>query len=123
MGLVMKNGILLIDYINQLRDKGLGRVEAVLEAGPARLRPVLMTAFSLILGLFPVAFSDSAGSEFRASIGILTIGGMATSTLLTLLVVPVMYTLVDQLLEWLGGLARRTLARFKRPAQASASSP
>jgi HAE1 family hydrophobic/amphiphilic exporter-1 len=99
MGLVMKNGILLIDYINQLRSNGTDRLDAILEAGPARLRPVLMTAASLILGLVPVALSNSSGSEFRAGIAILTIGGMATSTLLTLLVVPVIYDVVDRVIE------------------------
>ena len=84
----MKNGILLIDYINKLRQDGQSRRDAILEAGPARLRPVLMTAFSLIFGLLPVAFSQAAGSEGRAAIAVLIMGGMATSTLLTLLVVP-----------------------------------
>ena len=111
MGLVMKNGILLVDFINQLRAGGYERNAAILAAGPARLRPVLMTAFSLILGLVPVAVSDSAGSEFRASIAILTIGGMATSTLLTLLVVPVVYSLVDQVIERITGVTRRMFAR------------
>ncbi|MDX1384060.1 MAG: efflux RND transporter permease subunit, partial [Thermoanaerobaculia bacterium] len=99
MGLVMKNGILLIDFINQLRERGMDRLDAILQAGPQRLRPVLMTAASLILGLVPVAFSQSSGSEFRAGIAILTIGGMATSTVLTLLVVPVIYDLVDRVIE------------------------
>ena len=99
MGLVMKNGILLIDYINRLRQEGHSRREAILEAGPARLRPVLMTALSLICGLLPVAFSNAPGSEFRASIAVLTMGGMATSTLLTLLVVPIIYDLVDRWVE------------------------
>ncbi len=112
MGLVMKNGILLVDYINQLRHKGLGRDEAILTAGPARLRPVLMTAFSLILGLVPVAVSNSAGSEFRSSIAILTIGGMATSTLLTLLVVPVVYSLVDALVQGASTRLRRLTGRL-----------
>lgn len=112
MGLVMKNGILLIDYINRLRQEGHSRRQAILEAGPARLRPVLMTAFSLICGLLPVAFSDAAGAEFRASIAVLTIGGMATSTLLTLLVVPVIYDLVDRGVERLTGWSHSTYYRL-----------
>jgi HAE1 family hydrophobic/amphiphilic exporter-1 len=122
MGLVMKNGILLIDYINRLRQDGRSRREAILAAGPARLRPVLMTAFSLICGLLPVAFSTASGSEARAAIAVLTMGGMATSTLLTLLVVPVIYDLVDRAVdkvtewsrvawEWMVNLSRQPAAQ------------
>lgn len=112
MGLVMKNGILLIDYINRLRQDGRSRTEAILEAGPARLRPVLMTALSLICGLLPVAFSTAAGSEARAAIAVLTMGGMATSTLLTLLVVPVIYDLVDRTVEKVTAWSRAVWDQF-----------
>ena len=67
----------------------------MIEAGPVRLRPVLMTAFSTICGMIPVAFSDSQGAEFRNAMGFLVIGGLASSTFLTLLVIPVAYTLMD----------------------------
>jgi len=95
MGLVMKNGILLVDYANQSRAESSSAVEAMLKAGQLRLRPVLMTAFSTIFGMIPVAFSNSDGAEFRTPLGIIVIGGMLSSTLLTLLVVPVVYTLYD----------------------------
>ncbi|MBW2234350.1 MAG: efflux RND transporter permease subunit [Deltaproteobacteria bacterium] len=95
MGIVMKNGILLVDYTNTLREQGLSMREAVLEAGPVRMRPVLMTAISTIFGMLPVAFAQGDGSEWRNPMGIVAIGGLAASTLLTLLVVPVVYTLVD----------------------------
>lgn len=96
MGLVMKNGILLVDYANQLREKdGRSAKAAMLEAGPVRMRPVFMTAGTLIFGLLPAVLSDGIGSEFRAPISVITIGGLLTSTLLTLVVVPVVYTLVD----------------------------
>jgi HAE1 family hydrophobic/amphiphilic exporter-1 len=95
MGIVMKNGILLVDYTNTLRARGLGPIEAVLEAGPTRMRPVLMTAVSTIFGMLPVAFGRGDGSEWRNPMGVVAIGGLLTSTLLTLLVVPVAYTLVD----------------------------
>lgn len=95
MGIVMKNGILLVDYTNTLRDRGHALREAVLEAGPTRMRPVLMTAISTIFGMLPVAFGQGDGSEWRNPVGVVAIGGLATSTLLTLLVVPVVYTLVD----------------------------
>jgi len=97
MGLVMKNGILLVDYANQRRAAGASPREAILEAGPVRLRPVLMTAFSTIAGMVPVALSTSDGAEWRNPMGVLVIGGLASSTLLTLLVVPVIYSLADDL--------------------------
>ena len=93
MGIVMKNGILLVDYINTLRSRGPRLRAAVLEAGPTRMRPVLMTAVSTICGMLPVAFGQGDGSEMRNPMGVIAIGGLATSTLLTLIVVPVAYTL------------------------------
>jgi HAE1 family hydrophobic/amphiphilic exporter-1 len=107
MGLVMKNGILLVDYTNQLRASGRSREEAVLEAGPIRMRPVLMTTGALIFGMLPVAIGRGAGAEFRAPMGMVTVGGLITSTLLTLVVVPGVYLLLDQVPEKLGALIRR----------------
>lgn len=97
MGLVTKNAILLIDYTIQLRAQGKKRLEALLEAGPRRLRPILMTSISTIAGSIPVALGLGAGAAFRSSMGVAVIGGMVTSTLLTLLVVPVVYTLMDDI--------------------------
>jgi HAE1 family hydrophobic/amphiphilic exporter-1 len=118
MGLVMKNGILLVDYTNRLREAGRSREEAVLEAGPVRMRPVLMTSGALIFGMLPMAFSDSVGSEFRAPMAMITIGGLITSTLLTLVVVPVAYTLIDAGTERLKQLFSRlrSLVRDRAPA-------
>jgi HAE1 family hydrophobic/amphiphilic exporter-1 len=95
MGLVMKNGILLVDYTNQLRERGLTLREAVLEAAPTRLRPVLMTTFSTVFGMIPLATTGGEGAEFRGAMGIIVIGGMLASMFLTLLIVPVAYTLMD----------------------------
>ena len=95
MGLVMKNGILLVDYTNTLRGRGLGLREAVLEAGPIRLRPVLMTTGAMVFGMLPVAFGRGDGAEWRNPMGVIAIGGLITSTLLTMVVVPVVYTLLD----------------------------
>jgi HAE1 family hydrophobic/amphiphilic exporter-1 len=111
MGLVMKNGILLVDYTNTLRDVGMPLREAVLEAGPKRLRPVLMTAISTIFGMLPVALGRGDGAEWRSSMGAIVIGGMAASTLLTLLVVPVAYTLVDDLQRSVERALQRLTAR------------
>ncbi|MAW81249.1 MAG: acriflavin resistance protein, partial [Parvularcula sp.] len=88
MGIVMKNGILLVDRANQLREEGAPAREAILKACPERLRPVLMTAFAAIFGMIPVALSSSDGAEWRNALGYLIIGGLSSSTILTLLVVP-----------------------------------
>jgi HAE1 family hydrophobic/amphiphilic exporter-1 len=97
VGIVVKNGILLIDYTNLLRRHGLGRNEAVLRAGPTRLRPILMTSSAAILGMLPLAIGLGKGSETQAPMATAVIGGLITSTLLTLLVVPTVYTIFDDL--------------------------
>jgi HAE1 family hydrophobic/amphiphilic exporter-1 len=114
MGLVMKNGILLVDYTNQLRERGMARDEAILRAGPVRMRPVLMTSAALVFGLLPLALSEATGAEFRAPMAVIVIGGLVTSTLLTLVVVPVFYTLVDGATEWMQRLGGRVAARVRR---------
>src|SRR5262249_19703524 len=95
MGLVTKNGILLVDFTNQQRDAGMARLEALLSAGRIRLRPIIMTTVAMIFGMIPLAFAIGAGSEARAPMARAVIGGLITSTLLTLFVVPVVYTLLD----------------------------
>jgi HAE1 family hydrophobic/amphiphilic exporter-1 len=96
MGLVTKNGILLVDFTNQLRAKGMDRREALLTAGPMRLRPILMTTMTMVLGMVPLALALGAGSDMRAGMGIVIIGGLISSLLLTLVLVPVMYTFLDR---------------------------
>ncbi len=116
MGLVTKNAILLVDYTNQLRREGLSVKDALLKAGPVRLRPIIMTTIAMILGMMPSAFGNGDGSEFRAPISIATIGGLLTSTLLTLVVVPVSYLLLER------GLARvRAWREAPLPAWAKAA--
>jgi HAE1 family hydrophobic/amphiphilic exporter-1 len=112
MGVVMKNGILLVDYTNTLRARGRSLREAALEAGAIRMRPVLMTTVSTICGMLPVALATGDGSEWRAPMGIVSIGGLATSTFLTLLVVPVVYTLFDDAAGLLRSAAGAALARL-----------
>jgi HAE1 family hydrophobic/amphiphilic exporter-1 len=97
IGLVVKNSILLVDYTNTLRTQGMEMKAAILEAGPVRLRPILMTAISTIVGVLPVALGLGAGSESRAPMAIAVAGGMTSSTILTLLVVPVAYSMIDDL--------------------------
>lgn len=95
VGLVGKNAILLVDYTNTLRERGKTRRDAILEAGPTRLRPIMMTTLALILGVLPVAMAIGRGSEFRETIGITIIGGISLSTILTLVVIPCSYTIFD----------------------------
>ena len=101
MGLVTKNAILLVDFVNQGRREGLARVEAVVRAGAVRLRPILMTTLAMIFGMIPLALGLGEGGEQRAPMGQAVIGGVITSSLLTLIVVPVIYTYLDDLAAWL----------------------
>lgn len=95
LGLANKNAILLVDYINQLRKSGLDRTEAILRAGPVRLRPIMMTTASTLLGMLPIALGFGAGSELRSPMAVAIAGGLVTSTILSLIVVPVVYAILD----------------------------
>jgi HAE1 family hydrophobic/amphiphilic exporter-1 len=97
VGLAIKNGILLVDRANQNRARGMNRRAALLEAGPSRLRPILMTSLAIAVALTPTAMKIGEGAELRAPLAAAVLGGVISSTLLTLLVVPVMYTLLDAL--------------------------
>ncbi|MGB9812086.1 MAG: efflux RND transporter permease subunit [Thermovenabulum sp.] len=96
-GIVVNNAIVLIDFINQLRMKGYTRTEAILKAGPLRLRPILMTTLTTILGLLPLALGLGESGELRAPMATVVIGGLTVSTLLTLVVIPVVYTVFEDL--------------------------
>lgn len=117
MGLVMKNGILLVEYANQFRTEGQDARTAMANAAPLRLRPILMTALSTIFGMLPIAFSISDGAEWRRPMGILVIGGLMSSTFLTLLIVPVVYTLVADA----GGYLRRATTIVRKSVTRRAS--
>lgn len=104
MGLVKKNAILLVDYTNVLRARGMGRREAILQAGPVRLRPILMTTIAMIFGMLPVAIGIGEGAETRSPMGIAVIGGLLTSLFLTLVVVPAAYDLFE---DWIDRFRRR----------------
>jgi multidrug efflux pump len=93
VGLVTKNGILLVEFANQLTGRGLSPHAAIVESGKVRLRPILMTAISTIAGILPIAVGFGAGAESRRPMGIVVIGGMLTSTFLTLFVIPMVYTI------------------------------
>src|SRR5690349_9323464 len=113
MGIVAKNAILLIDFAKWAHTgKGLERREALIEAGRIRLRPILMTTLALIAGMIPVALGLGEGADFRAPLGRAVIGGVITSTILTLVVIPTVYEILDEWREWL-------FARFRRAAPAA----
>ena len=95
-GIVVNNAIVLVDLINQLRSRGVERKQAILEAGHARLRPILMTTMTTALGLLPMAVGFGDGAEVRAPMAITVIGGLIVSTFLTLIVIPVVYSLLDR---------------------------
>ena len=96
IGIVVKNGIVLVDYINLMRERGYELNEAIALSGQSRLRPVLMTAFTTILGMVPMALSQSEGSEMWQPLGIVVIGGLLVSTLVTLIIVPILYALTSR---------------------------
>src|SRR6267154_5402893 len=121
IGLVSKNSILLVEYTNQLREKGLDVVAAVLEAGRIRFRPILMTSVATIMGAVPVAWGVGAGSASRKPLGYAIVGGVFFSTALTLFVVPVAYLVLPAVFHWLGsvpGRLYRLVVRRRQPLPA-----
>ncbi|HEV2472312.1 MAG TPA: efflux RND transporter permease subunit, partial [Chthonomonadales bacterium] len=104
IGLVTKNAILLVDYTNTLRGRGLKRNDAILEAGPTRLRPIMMTTIAMVFGMLPTALSLGRGGEFRAPVATAVVGGLIVSTMLTLLVIPCVYTYFDDVNRTIGRL-------------------
>lgn len=114
IGLMAKNGILVVEFANQLRDEGRSVRDAVLEASVARLRPILMTTISTILGAWPLAAATGAGAESREALGVVVIGGMTLSTLVTLYAIPALYLLLAPYTRPVGEIARR-LSALERP--------
>jgi hydrophobic/amphiphilic exporter-1 (mainly G- bacteria), HAE1 family len=130
VGLAIKNGILLVDRTNHNRARGLEKREALLEAGPARLRPILMTSTTIACALFPTALRFGEGAELRAPLAAVVLGGVISSTLLTLVLVPVMYTVLDGLPSrlvalpaalWRRRMTLRELPRMRMPSRDGAS--
>jgi HAE1 family hydrophobic/amphiphilic exporter-1 len=118
LGLVGKNAILLVDRTDRLRASGLTRSEALRAAGPSRLRPIVMTTVSVMAALLPIVSGVEEGSDLLQSVALVLIGGLLTSTLLTLVFVPAMYTVFDDLQTGIGRLARWLLsARNQRAAE------
>jgi HAE1 family hydrophobic/amphiphilic exporter-1 len=121
LGLVTKNSVLLVDYANQLRERGMDKFTAMRTAAPVRMRPVLMTAVSMIFGVLPAATGVGPGAESRQPMAVATAFGMFSSMLLTLVVVPVFYLVVDDAMDWTKARARRLLGR--PPAEPAPSFP
>jgi HAE1 family hydrophobic/amphiphilic exporter-1 len=121
MGLVTKNAILLVDFTNQARAAGTPRDQALIKAGSTRLRPIVMTTLAMIFGMLPLAFAIGAGAEMRAPMARAVIGGLITSTLLTLVVVPVVYTYLDGLRP--EAVSAWFVARRRRKPEAKAEAP
>ncbi|MBX2971514.1 MAG: efflux RND transporter permease subunit [Flavobacteriales bacterium] len=103
LGLVSKNGILIVDFANHLRAEGMGLVEALVEAGRERLRPILMTTVAMIFGMLPIALASGDGAEVKNGMAWVIIGGLTSSLVLTLFIVPVMYYIMTRLMERVGG--------------------
>jgi multidrug efflux pump subunit AcrB len=110
IGIVVTNAIVLLDLVERLRAEGRSTKEALIEGGRTRVRPILMTALATILALIPLAAGFNQGSIIAAELGTVVIGGLLSSTFLTLLVIPVVYSLVD-------GVRRRASRRFSQPAE------
>ncbi|MFM9839644.1 MAG: efflux RND transporter permease subunit [Cyclobacteriaceae bacterium] len=100
LGLVAKNGILIVDFTNQLKEKGHSTIDALMEAGKTRLRPILMTTLALVFGMIPIAIAKGAGAEWKNGLGWVLIGGLTSSMLLTLIIVPTVYLIVDNIKAW-----------------------
>ena len=119
IGVVVNNGIVLIDYVNRLRLRGMERTEALLLATRHRFRPIVMTALTTIFGMIPLTFSDAEMGRSFESFGFMIIGGMTSSTLFTLLAVPVFYTLIDDARKALQNTLASVLDRSPKPSLAN----
>ncbi len=123
-GIVVNNAILFVDYVNQLRTRGRSRWDALIEAGGVRMRPILMTSLTTILGGLPVALGlGTSGAEWRRPLGMAVLGGLMTSTFLTLLVIPVVYSLLDDLVARIFPRAVATAIPSVEPAGTAAPAP
>jgi len=120
MGIVGKNSILIVDYTNTLRARGKERFEALIEAGPTRMKPILMTTLAASMGMLPTALAQSEGSEWRAPMAVVVIFGLIISTVMSLLVVPSTYVIWDNVASVFGRMARRLLRRGPAAHEADA---
>jgi len=122
IGLVAKNAILIVDFTNRLREDGMSRDQALIEAGRERLRPIIMTTATMIFGMFPIALSTSAGAEWKSGLAWVLIGGLTSSLILTLVLVPVVYKTLDGFIDTVGSLFRKLTGR-RAPKSAQVPEP
>ncbi len=120
VGVIVNNGIVIVDHINHLRESGVERLDALVQAGRDRFRPVMMTALTTILGLIPLAIAQSGGAVAFAGLGRALVGGLTIGTLLTLVVVPLFYSLLDDLRLWSANLLHTLVNLGRKPASANA---
>ena len=113
VGLVAKNAILLVDYTNHLKEKGHNTIDALIESGRARLRPILMTTIAMVIGMLPLALASGAGAEWKNGMAWALIGGLTSSMLLTLVVVPVVYVIIDRIKNWFSRKTTKTVVEAK----------
>ncbi len=116
LGLVAKNGILIVDFTNQLKAEGKPSYEALMTAATLRLRPILMTTIAMVLGMLPIALSSSAGSEFKSGLGLVLVGGLTSSMMLTVFIVPMVYLTVDNIAGRIGKLSLLKLKKKQQPS-------
>ena len=103
VGLVIKNAILIVDAANQFKKDGMNSVEAIMSAGLSRLRPILMTTLAMVIAMFPIAFASGAGAEWKNGLAMVLIGGLSSSLIFTVIIVPVMYIVID---IWKGDITK-----------------
>ena len=116
IGLMAKNGILVVEFANQLRDRGMSVRDAVLEASVVRLRPILMTSIATVLGAVPLAMATGAGAESRQALGVVIVGGITLSTIVTLYAVPALYLLLAPYTKPIGAIAAKLAELEAKPA-------
>ena len=121
LGIVTKNSILLVDYTLINLEKGQPQRQALIDAGVSRLRPIVMTSLATVAGTVPLALGIGSGAEVRSPMGIAIMGGFTTSTLLTLLVVPVLFTYIDNFQHWIMHLVRHGFGKKRVPSISSAT--
>jgi multidrug efflux pump len=115
IGLMAKNGILVVEFANQLRDRGMSIRDAVLEASVVRLRPILMTSIATVLGAVPLAMATGAGAESRQALGVVIVGGITLSTIVTLYAVPALYLLLAPYTKPIGAIAAKLADLQSKP--------
>jgi multidrug efflux pump subunit AcrB len=123
MGIVAKNSILLVDFAIEEMRKGKSRLEAILEAGHKRARPIVMTTVAMVAGMLPASIGFGGGGDFRAPMAIAVIGGLITSTLLTLVIVPAVFTVFDDMERWTAPKILRLLSSPSASPAPTASVP